>query len=95
MFRDQLTEDRIRDLNRLHREMKIHLPEYKDALGKVDGAFALELLKEAPFPSDLKLQFPMRRTYWRYPGLAKTSCRIQSRKWVTGAGLTMPPRSRS
>lgn len=55
MFRDQLTEDRIRDLNRLHREMKIHLPEYKDALGKVDGAFALELLKEAPFPSDLKL----------------------------------------
>ena len=46
MFRDQLTEDRIRDLNRLHREMKIHFPEYKDALGKVDGAFALELLKE-------------------------------------------------
>ena len=75
MFRDQLTEDRIRNLNRLHREMKIHFPEYKDALGKVDGAFALELLKEAPFPSDLKLQFPMRRTYWRYPGLAKTSCR--------------------
>lgn len=55
MFRDQLTEDRIRNLNRLHREMKIHFPEYKDALGKVDGAFALELLKEAPFPSDLKL----------------------------------------
>ncbi len=54
MFRDQLTEDRIRNLNRLHREMKIHFPEYKDALGKVDGAFALELLKTAPFPSDLK-----------------------------------------
>lgn len=27
----------------------------KDALRKVDGAFALESLKEAPFPSDLKL----------------------------------------
>lgn len=55
MFRDQLTEDQIRDLNRLHREMKIHFPKYKDALEKVDRAFALELLKEAPFPSDLKL----------------------------------------
>lgn len=55
MFRDQLTEERIRDLNRLHREMKIHFPEYKDVLGKVDGAFVLELLKEVSFPSDLKL----------------------------------------
>ncbi len=53
MFRDQLMEDRIRAMNRLHREMKIYFPEYKDALGKVDGAFALELLKEAPFPKDL------------------------------------------
>ena len=35
--------------------MKIHFPEYKDVLGKVDGAFVLELLKEVPFPSDLKL----------------------------------------
>lgn len=54
MFRDQLTEDRIRNLNRMHREMKIHFPEYKDALGKVDGAFALELLKTAPFPTERK-----------------------------------------
>lgn len=53
MFRDQLTEDRIRNVNRLHREMKIYFPEYKDAFGKVDGAFALELLKQAPFPHDL------------------------------------------
>ena len=53
MFRDQLTEDRIRFINRLHRELKIYFPEYKDALGKVDGAFSLELLKEAPFPADL------------------------------------------
>ena len=53
MFRDQLCEDRIRCLNRLHREMKIYFPEYKDALGKVDGAFCLELVKKAPFPEAL------------------------------------------
>lgn len=53
MFRDQLNEDRIRAINRMHREMKIYFPEYKDALGKVDGAFSLELLKKAPFPEDL------------------------------------------
>ena len=41
MFRDQLNEDRIRFLNRLHREMKIYFPEYKDAFGKFDGAFSL------------------------------------------------------
>lgn len=53
MFRDQLNEDRIRTINRMRREMKIYFPEYKDALGKVDGAFSLELLKQAPFPDDL------------------------------------------
>ena len=53
MFRDQLNEDRIRTVNRMHREMKIYFPEYKEALGKVDGAFSLELLKQAPFPDDL------------------------------------------
>ena len=53
MFRDQLTEDRIRCMNRLHREMKIFFPEYKDALGKIDGLFAIALMKEAPFPKDL------------------------------------------
>jgi transposase len=55
MFREQLNEDRIRFLNRLHREMKIYFPEYKDALGKVDGAFSMELLRKAPFPEDLLL----------------------------------------
>lgn len=55
MFRDQLCEDRIRCLNRLHREMKIYFPEYKDAFGKIDGAFCLELLRKAPFPEDLIL----------------------------------------
>lgn len=53
MFRDQLNEDRIRTVNRMHREMKIYFPEYKDAFGKADGAFSLELLKQAPFPEDL------------------------------------------
>ena len=53
MFRDQLNEDRIRSINRMHREMKIYFPKYKNALGKVDGTFSLELLKEAPFPKEL------------------------------------------
>ena len=35
MFRDQLTEDRIRHINRLHRELKIYFPEYMDAFGKL------------------------------------------------------------
>lgn len=53
MFRDQLKEDRIRNINRLHREMKIYFPEYKDAFGKTDGLFCLEILRIAPFPEDL------------------------------------------
>ena len=53
MFRDQLTEDRIRNINRLHREMKIYYPEYADAFGKLEGAFALEILCVAPMPSDI------------------------------------------
>lgn len=53
MFRDQLNEDRIRNLNRLHREMKIYFPEYKDAFGKIEGQFSLQILRIAPFPKDL------------------------------------------
>lgn len=53
MLRDQLTEDRIRNTNRLHREMKIYFPEYREAFGKLDGAFTLEVLKEALFPEDI------------------------------------------
>ena len=53
MFREQLTEDRNRNMNRLHREMKIYFPEYKNAFGKVDGTFCMEVLKEAPFPEDI------------------------------------------
>lgn len=54
LFRDQLMEDRTRAVNRLHRELTIHFPEYKDAFGKVDGAFTMALLQVAPFPADLK-----------------------------------------
>ena len=53
MFRDQLTEDRIRNINRLHRELKIYFPEYMDAFGKIDGAFTLEVLKVSSIPSDI------------------------------------------
>ncbi len=53
MFRDQLNEDRIRHINRLHREMKIYFPEYKDAFGKIDGSFCMEVLRAAPFPNDI------------------------------------------
>lgn len=54
MFRDQLTEDRIRNINRLHRELKMYFPEYMDAFGKIDGAFTLEVLKETAIPSEIK-----------------------------------------
>ena len=54
MFREQLNEDRIRALNRMHREMKIYFPEYKEALGRVEGAFSLELLKQTPFPEEIQ-----------------------------------------
>ena len=53
MFRDQLTEDRIRNINHLHRELKIYFPEYMDAFGKIDGAFTLEVLKVSAIPSDI------------------------------------------
>lgn len=52
MFREQLTEDRTRTINRLHRE-KIYFPEYMDAFGKIEGSFTLEVLKRAPFPEDI------------------------------------------
>jgi len=65
MLREQLTEDRIRSMNRLHREMKIYFPEYKDAFGKIDGTFTLEILKKAPFPADiLKLGEDGLRNIW-------------------------------
>lgn len=58
MFRSQLTKDRIRNINRLQREMKIYFPEYMDAFGKIDGAFTLEVLRKAPFPQDIIMNGP-------------------------------------
>ena len=69
-FKDQLSEDRIRAINRLHREMAIYFPEYKDAFGKIESAFALEVLKEAPFPEDiLAIGTDGLRDIWRRAGL--------------------------
>ena len=58
MLREQLNEDRIRNINRLHREMKIYFPEYMDAIGKPEGSSALALLKEAPLPEDILVKGP-------------------------------------
>lgn len=53
LLRNQLAENRIRSINRLHRLLKIYFPEYKDAFGKTEGSFAMEILKVAPFPEDI------------------------------------------
>ena len=75
MFRDQLNEDRIRSINRLHRELKIYFPEYKEALGKTEGTFSLELLKQAPFPDDLAaLKEDGIRQSWRNLGVRQGEC---------------------
>ncbi len=66
MLREQLTEDRVRYVNRLHREMKICFPEYMDAFGRLDGPFALIALKKTPFPEDiLSLGADGLREIWR------------------------------
>ena len=52
-LRDQLMEDRVRNMNRLHREMKIVFPEYMQAFGKIDGVFTLSVLANTPLPSEL------------------------------------------
>ena len=53
LLRSQLTENRIRCAIWMHRLMKIHFPEYKDAFGKIDGVFTLELIKVASTPRSL------------------------------------------
>ncbi len=66
MFRDQISEDRIRNVNRLHREIKIYFPEYKTVFPEIGSAFSLALLKEAPFPEDiLKLGVDGIRDIWK------------------------------
>ena len=74
-LRDQLKEDHIRCINRLHREMKIYFPEYKDAFGKLEGAFSVEILKVAPFPEDiLKLGEDGLRGIWHEAKLRGRGC---------------------
>ena len=46
-------EGRIQAVNRLHKQLKVYFPEYKDAFGKMDGAFTLEVLMNALFPADI------------------------------------------
>ncbi len=46
-------EDRVRNMNRLHREVKIVFPEYVQAFGKIDGVFKLSVLASASLPSEL------------------------------------------
>lgn len=66
MLRDQLTEDKGRDMNRLHRELKIVFPEYRKAFSKIDGDFTISLLKRGLLPSDLaKLGEEGVRKIWR------------------------------
>ena len=65
-LRDQLTEDKGRDMNRLHRELKIVFPEYREAFSKIDGDFTISLLKRGLLPSDLtKLGEEGIRKIWR------------------------------
>ena len=52
-LRDQLKEELISAVNRLHRELTIVFPEYKAAFSKIDGPFTLSLLSQAPTPSEL------------------------------------------
>lgn len=81
MFKDQLTEDRIRNINRLHREMKIYFPEYMDAFGKLEGSFTLEVLKKAPFPKDiLALGTEGIRDIWR-------EAKLRGRGYSRAAGI--------
>ena len=53
MFRAQITEERIRNIKSLHRKLKIYFQEYRDGVGKIDGAFTLEVLKVSAIPLDI------------------------------------------
>lgn len=97
-LRDQLTEDRVRDMNRLHREMKIVFPEYVKAFGKIDGVFTLSVLETAPLPSELAALgedgirgiWHSRKLKGRGYGRAKEIARLAS----VSAGLTQGAESR-
>ena len=43
----------MRDVNRLHCEMKFVFPEYTEAFRKIDRIFTLTVLASTPLPSEL------------------------------------------
>lgn len=51
--RDQYQETRIAAVNRIHRLISIHFPEYTDVFDDIVSATSLILLMNAPFPSDI------------------------------------------
>lgn len=53
LFKDQLQEDRIREINRLQRLLKIHFPEFTTVFKDITQKSARLLLKTAPLPEDL------------------------------------------
>ena len=53
LLREQISEDRIRAVNRLQREIRIYFPEYTDIYADVTAVFSLKLLKGYPLPEDM------------------------------------------
>ena len=53
LFRERVSEDRIRDINRLCQEMDKYFPEYRRIYKEVDKTFSLVVLAKAPLPEDI------------------------------------------
>ena len=53
LFRERVSEDRIRDINRLCQEMDKYFPEYRRIYKEVDKVFSLAVLAKAPLPEDI------------------------------------------
>ena len=54
LLKDQLTEDAVRAVNRLHRLVKTCFPEYSQGLYRdISAPFSIAVLKEAPLPCDI------------------------------------------
>ena len=51
--RDQYQETRVAAVNRIHRLIAIHFPEYTDVFDDIMSATSLLLLMNAPYPSDI------------------------------------------
>ena len=71
LLKDQLTEDSVRAVNRLHRLVKIYFPEYSQRLYKdIAAPFSIAVLKEAPLPCDIEgLGEEGVRKIWKAAGL--------------------------